>query len=119
MIDLTPIPEFDNTPEGQQAKQKYLDKEREEAEQRRLKDANDRKSRLKRDGSQLNLLSNQLAALIPSANGGMSVSGFKKFAESFEEGHTKYTPDTTDTPYSEPYSQRPKIRILSEGTNYQ
>lgn len=118
MIDLTPNPDFDSTPEGQQAKNEYLEKQRKEAEERRIKDVNDRKGRLKQDGAQLNTLSAQLAGLIPNSNGGMSVSDFKRFAESFEQGHTQYTPDTTDTPYEQPLSQRPKVRILSEGTNY-
>jgi NAD+--asparagine ADP-ribosyltransferase len=116
-IDLTPSQSFPDTEEGRQQKQQYDAEEKKKAEDKYKQQISDRKTRLKKDGKDLNSLSRQLAAMIPG-QGGMSVSDFKNWAEQFESGYTTYTPSPTDTPYEQPYSQRPKVRILSEGTDY-
>jgi NAD+--asparagine ADP-ribosyltransferase len=116
-IDLTPSASFPNTDEGRQQKQQYDADQKKKADDKYKQQINDRKTRLKKDGSDLNSLSRQLAAMIPGS-GGMSVADFKEWTEQFEAGFTIYTPSPTDTPYERPYNQRPKVRILSEGTDY-
>lgn len=74
------------------------------------------KASLKKDAEDTHEFAQTLARKIPSQSGGMSVDDFKnKFVPGFESGYTNLTADTTDTPYGMPTSNRPKIKILSEG----
>lgn len=74
------------------------------------------KASLKKDADDTHVFAQSLARKIPSQSGGMSVDDFKnKFVPNFETGYTGLTPDTTDTPYNMPTTNRPKIKILSEG----
>lgn len=75
------------------------------------------KASLKKDADDTHAFAQNLARKIPSQSGGMSVDDFKnKFVPNFEAGYTALTPENTDTPYGMPTTNRPKIKILSEGT---
>jgi hypothetical protein len=74
------------------------------------------KAALKKDADDTHAFAQDLARKIPSQSGGMSIADFKnKFIPGFESGYVGLTPETTDTPYGMPATNRPKIKILSEG----
>lgn len=102
------------TPEQQSAQQKVRD----DAAAKKQKDQQDKKkTALKKEGENIYQLSQQLAKQIPGQSG-MTVDDFKnKWIPGFEQGYVQYTPDTKDTPYDLPYGNRPKVKIIQEGTN--
>lgn len=104
------------TPEQQQQQQDAANRE---ADKKRKESIDKSKNQMKSQGDSIYAFGGKLASTIPSANGGMSANQFEAWLTDFENGFTQFTPDTQDTPYSMPFSQRPKARILSKGTNYQ
>lgn len=77
------------------------------------------KNQMKQQGDSIYSFGQKLASTIPSVSGGLSIDEFEAWAADFENGFTQFTPDTTDTPYEMPFAQRPKVRILNRGTDYE
>ena len=90
-----------------------------EAQEKQNKDKTSRISQMKGEASRTSQLADMLAKKIPS-QGGMSVEDFEnKWIPNFEKGYTNLTPDPADDtkPYGDDYSKRPRVKILSKGTN--
>jgi hypothetical protein len=109
---------FTPPPSGETSEQRQT-REQQEQQQNDQKGGDEltkQKNKLKNEGESIHNFSKTMAAQIPKSQGGMTANDFEnKFVPGFESGYINQTPDTTDTPYDEPYSQRPKVRILSKG----
>lgn len=109
---FTPPPTGE-TPEQKQARETQ---EQQERDSKAGDELNKQKNKLKTEGESIHNFSVKMAEQIPKSQGGMTASQFEnQFVPGFESGYINQTPDTTDTPYEEPYSQRPKVKILSKG----
>lgn len=104
------------TPEEQQQQK---DANNQAANQKQTDSINKSKTQMKQQGDSIYSFGQKLASTIPAASGGLSIDEFEAWASDFENGFVQFTPDTTDTPYGLPTTQRPKVRILSKGTDYE
>jgi hypothetical protein len=84
------------------------------AQKKQDADLLNKKETLKRQGTQIEDYSKFLGTKIPGSSG-MTVKDFEnKWIPGFETGYVGKTPDANDIPYGDPYSKRPKVRIIDK-----